>query len=163
MTRHSFLSGAGELGGRIAAFDWSRTGVGPIERWPDHMKTATSLMLRSQVAMVMLWGESGVMIYNDAYAVFAGERHPELLGVDVRDAWVEVADFNDAVMKRGLRGESFGFRDQPLVLRRNGHAEDAFLDLDYFARPRRRRPARRRAGDRGRHHLQGARAAAPER
>ncbi len=33
----------------------------------------------------MLWGEPGIMIYDDAYAVFAGARHPQLLGSPVRE------------------------------------------------------------------------------
>src|SRR4051794_30785088 len=100
----SFLEGGGELGELIARQDWRATGVGPIEDWPPYMKAATSLMLRSVVPIVMLWGEAGVMIYNDAYAIFAGDRHPRLLGSDVREGWAEVADFNDNVMKVGLAG-----------------------------------------------------------
>lgn len=78
-TPHPFLAGGGQLARLIAAFDWSRTQLGPLGRWPAHVRTATALMLRSQVPIVMLWGEPGVMIYNDAYSVFAGERHPRLL------------------------------------------------------------------------------------
>ena len=44
------------------------------------------------------------MIYNDAYSVFAGGRHPQLLGSKVREGWPEVANFNDNVMKVGLAG-----------------------------------------------------------
>jgi hypothetical protein len=86
-----FLRGGGALGALIAAFDWTQTSLGPLTHWPAHMKAATSLMLRSKVPIVMLWGEAGVMIYNDAYAVFAGARHPKLLGSDVREGWPEVA------------------------------------------------------------------------
>ena len=53
------------------------------------------MMLRSPLPIVTLWGEAGVMIYNDAYSVFAGARHPQILGSDVREGWPEVADFND--------------------------------------------------------------------
>ena len=71
-----FLTGGGQLGTLIAAFDWGRTPLGPIAGWAPHMKNATALMLRSRVPIVMLWGESGIMIYNDAYAVFAGSAIP---------------------------------------------------------------------------------------
>jgi hypothetical protein len=43
-----------QLARRIAAFDWSATALGPLAHWPRHVKTATSLMLRSQVPTVML-------------------------------------------------------------------------------------------------------------
>ena len=130
-TPHPFLRGDGRLGDMIGAFDWSATGVGPIDRWPPHMTIATALMLRSLVPIVMLWGEPGVMIYNDAYAEFAGNRHPGLLGMNVREAWPEVADFNDNIMRVGLAGGTISYRDQELTLSRHGRAEPAWLNLDY--------------------------------
>jgi hypothetical protein len=48
------------------------------------LKTTLGLILNSPVPIVTLWGEDGVMIYNDAYAAFAGWRHPALLGSKVR-------------------------------------------------------------------------------
>ncbi len=68
----AFLSGGGELGQLIAAFDWAATSIGAISAWPQSLKTSVSLMLRSQVPIVILWGKDGVMIYNDAYSLFAG-------------------------------------------------------------------------------------------
>ncbi|QDM24694.1 PAS domain S-box protein [Tardiphaga sp. vice154] len=72
------------------------------------------------------------MIYNDAYAVFAGRRHPQLLGSDVLQGWPEVADFNRNVLEvvRG-QGKTLAYRDQHLILWRNGQAEDVFVNLDY--------------------------------
>jgi signal transduction histidine kinase len=89
------------------------------------------LLIHSPVPIVMLWGEPGYMIYNDAYSVFAGARHPSLLGMRVRDAWPEVADFNDNVMKVGLAGGTLAYRDQELTLYRNGRPEQVWLNLDY--------------------------------
>ena len=62
-----FLRGGGELGTLIGAHDWRATPLGRIDGWPAHLTAATALMLRSQVPIVMLWGNSGVMLYNDAY------------------------------------------------------------------------------------------------
>ena len=78
-----FLGGSGETAALIRAFDWSKTSLGPIERWPQSLKTATTLLLMSPVPIVMLWGPDGYMIYNDSYSVFAGGRHPALLGSKV--------------------------------------------------------------------------------
>src|SRR5690606_35503718 len=73
----------------------------------------------------------GVMIYNDAYSQFAGERHPHLLGSKVREGWPEVADFNDHVMKVGLAGGTLAYRNHMLSLNRTGVFEDVWLNLDY--------------------------------
>ncbi len=92
-------------------------------------------MLRSNVAMVLLWGPDGVMIYNDAYAIFAGPRHPQLLGSNVREGWPEVAAFNDNVMNVGLAGGTLNYHDQELTLHRAGRPEQVWMDLDYSPIP----------------------------
>ena len=126
-----FLAGGGEAGKVIAGFDWSGTSIGPLAGWPPSLRSAVALMLRSQVPMVILWGEDGVMIYNDGYAVVAGSRHPEILGAKVREAWPEVAAFNDHVMKECLAGRTLAYRDQVMTLNRDGVAERVWLNLDY--------------------------------
>ncbi|MES2960156.1 MAG: ATP-binding protein [Pseudomonadota bacterium] len=128
---HPFLAGGGQVAELIAAYDWRSTPMGPLAAWPAHVKTATALMLRCQVPIVMLWGETGVMIYNDAYSVFAAARHPRLLGSRVREGWPEVADFNDNVMKVGLAGGTLNYQDQELTLHRHGRAEQVWMNLDY--------------------------------
>ncbi|MBV9555568.1 MAG: PAS domain-containing protein, partial [Pseudolabrys sp.] len=129
-----FLTGGGETAKLIAAFDWSKTPMGPLEHWPASIKTAVGFMMRSPVPLVSLWGEVGTMIYNDAYSEFAGARHPKLLGSEVRKGWPEVADFNDNIMKVVLgRGETISYRDFHLVLYRSGspEPETVWFNLDY--------------------------------
>ncbi|ADL00517.1 PAS domain S-box protein [Brevundimonas subvibrioides] len=123
------------MAGRIRAFDWAATPLGPISAWPQSLRTATGLLVASPIPMVMLWGADGVMIYNDAYSVFAGGRHPDLLGSKVREGWPEVADFNDNVMKVGLAGGTLAYRDQALTLHRHGWPEQVWMDLDYWPVP----------------------------
>ncbi len=123
--------GGGEMGARMRAYDWASTPLGPMRTWPQSLKTTVDLMLHSAVPMVLLWGEDGVMLYNDAYSIFAGARHPALLGSKVREGWPEVADFNDHVMKVGLAGGVLAYRDQELTLHRSGRPEQVWMDLDY--------------------------------
>ena len=67
-----FLSGGGELGELIRGFDWSKTSLGPLEDWSLTIITTLGIVLSSPVPMITLWGDEGLMIYNDAYAQFAG-------------------------------------------------------------------------------------------
>ncbi|HEV7255271.1 MAG TPA: PAS domain-containing protein [Mesorhizobium sp.] len=127
----AFLASGGETGRLIASRDWSATPLGPLEGWPQSLRITVGLLLRSPVPIVLLWGESGVMLYNDAYSVFAGGRHPELLGRCVREGWPEVADFNDHVMRVGLSGGTLSYVDQELTLHRSGRPEQVFMNLDY--------------------------------
>ncbi|WP_426206427.1 ATP-binding protein [Pseudomonas sp. TWP3-1] len=121
----------GEMAGRIRAFDWSGTDLGPLDNWPASLFSTVQLMLASPLPMVMLWGRAGYMIYNDAYSEFAGGRHPYLLGVPVELGWPEVAEFNRHVVDTCLAGGTLSFRSKELVLLRNGVPEDVWMDLYY--------------------------------
>lgn len=89
-----FLEGPGELSNLIRSFDWASTPLGPIEHWPQSLKTITGFLVRSPIPIVLLWGPDGVMIYNDGFSVFAGGRHPDQIGQKVRDGWPEVCPAN---------------------------------------------------------------------
>jgi hypothetical protein len=82
---HTFFAGGGQCGDFVRSYDWATTTTGPAETWPQSLRTTVGLVLLSPVPMVLLWGEDGIMIYNDAYSVFAGGRHPKLLGSKVRE------------------------------------------------------------------------------
>jgi PAS domain S-box-containing protein len=130
-SRFPFLAGGGEAAGIIADFNWNSTPLGPIEAWPGHLKAAISFVLRSPVPIVTLWGEDGIMIYNDGYSFFAGGRHPNLFGSKVREGWPEVADFNDNIMKVCLAGGTLAYRELELELWRHGKPEPVWMNLDY--------------------------------
>jgi PAS domain S-box-containing protein len=126
-----FLRSNGNLAALIHNFDWAGTALGPIEGWQQSLRSIVAMIINSHVPMVLLWGERGYMIYNDAYSRFAGNRHPQLLGSEVRDGWPEVADFNDNIMKVGLKGGTLAYRDQELTLYRSGKPEQVWMNLDY--------------------------------
>jgi PAS domain S-box-containing protein len=130
-SRPSYLPATGETADLIHQFDWSATALGPIEFWSSTVRTAVGMMLRSPVAIATLWGDDGVMIYNDAYVEIAGKRHPDLLGSKVREGWPEASDFNGNVMKTGMAGKTLSYKDQEFTLFRNGAPETVWLDLDY--------------------------------
>ncbi|MEB0223729.1 hybrid sensor histidine kinase/response regulator [Pseudomonas sp. 10S4] len=128
---HGCAGWNGEMAGRIRAFDWGQTELGSIDHWPRSLSSAVQLVLASPLPMVMLWGPLGYMIYNDAYSIFAGGRHPYLLGTPVELGWPEVADFNRHVLDTCLAGGTLSFRNKELVLLRDGVPEDVWMDLYY--------------------------------
>jgi len=127
----AITQGGGELGRLIRAYDWAATPLGPIESWPQCLKTTVNTLLLSPVPIVLLWGDDGIMLYNDAYSGFAGGNHPRLLGSKVREGWAEVADFNDHVMRVGLAGGTLSYKSQELTLHRHGKPEQVWMNLDY--------------------------------
>jgi PAS domain S-box-containing protein len=129
--RSGFLLHGGETARLILGFDWAATALGPISTWPAELKSVVGLMIHSPVPMVLLWGEAGYMIYNDAYSRFAGMRHPAALGAKVREGWPEVAEFNANVVSTVLAGGTLAYQDQELTLYRNGIGEQVWMNLDY--------------------------------
>ncbi len=82
-----FLQGGGEMGEHIRNYNWAQSSIGDPEHWPQSLRTTVSLLLHSQFPMFVWWGKELVTIYNDAYRVIAGDKHPHLLGKSGREGW----------------------------------------------------------------------------
>ncbi|HEX7082330.1 MAG TPA: response regulator [Gammaproteobacteria bacterium] len=61
----------------MRARDWSSTALGPIDRWPDNLKTALRLMLASPTPTFIWWGRDLINLHNDACARLFGRRRPD--------------------------------------------------------------------------------------
>jgi PAS domain S-box-containing protein len=127
----AFLADCGDIGRRIAAFDWAATPLGPIPAWPHSLRHTVALMLRSPAPMALMWGAQGILLYNEGYAAIAGGRHPAILGMKALAAWPEAADLNAQVIATCRAGRALSFKDRHLTLHRNGAPEDVWLDIAY--------------------------------
>jgi PAS domain S-box-containing protein len=135
-----FPCGRGGMAETIRDFDWASHPLGPVEGWRGTLKATVSFMLGAPMPLVLLWGEQGFLLYNDAYAAFAGARHPAILGLPVVEAWPEAATFNREMLRRCAQGGNVSCTAQPFVLHRDGGPEQLWLDLHYSAvRDRRNR------------------------
>ena len=72
---HECFAGSGEMAARMQSFDWSKTPLGPVECWPQSLKTTVRIMLTSRYAMWMAWGPDLTFFYNDAYTPTLGIKH----------------------------------------------------------------------------------------
>ncbi|MBE7184776.1 MAG: response regulator [Methylobacterium mesophilicum] len=123
--------GGGECGALVRLFDWSGNPLGPIANWSSALRATASNVVNSPVPKVLMWGTDHVMIYNDGYREIAGANHPQAIGGTVPGIWPEIWEFNREILARGFRGEVASFRDQPMVLHRNGRPEEVVFDLFY--------------------------------
>ena len=132
---HDFLTGGGEMGERIRSLDWSKTPLGPVDRWPQSLRTAISMMLPSKAQICFFWGPEFAVVYNDAYRPVFGEKHPRMLGQPGSVAWSEVWDAG--VNLHGLlagvvrTGEAFSAQDLLFVIERHGFVEETYFDVSY--------------------------------
>ena len=125
-------AGGGECGALVRAHDWGRTPLGPAERWPAPLRTATSICLESHYGMCVFWGPELVAIYNDAYVPMLGDNHPSALGKPLREIWPEIWDQLEPMLD-GVRttGQPTWQEDQPLLLRRSGFEEEAYFTYSF--------------------------------
>ncbi|MGZ3838196.1 MAG: PAS domain-containing sensor histidine kinase [Flavisolibacter sp.] len=131
MQVHPFLKGGGEMGELIRAKDWSQTVIGNPETWPQSLQISVSILLNSQFPMFVWWGPELTTIYNDAYRVIAGEKHPSLLGASGREGWSEIWDDLDPLVESVFEGTSTWSEDQPLTINRRGYLEETYFTFSY--------------------------------
>jgi len=83
----SLFAGSGEMPARMRALDWSATQLGPVEQWPQTLRTSVRIVLDSACAMAICWGPDFTYLYNDGYMPLIGVKHPAALGRPCRDSW----------------------------------------------------------------------------
>jgi PAS domain S-box-containing protein len=127
------LSGGGEMGALMRARDWSATPLGPVELWPQSLRTLVGTILASSIPMVIFWGRDYIQLYNDGYVpIFGHGKHPQALGASGRESWAEVWEYVgprfDRVMDTAVTSSS---EDQLFLLDRRGFIEECYFTFSY--------------------------------
>jgi signal transduction histidine kinase/DNA-binding response OmpR family regulator len=130
------LAGGGELGRRMRAIDWARTPLGPVESWPQSLRTCVRIVLTSRQPMFVWWGEQLINLYNDAYISILGGKHPDALGQPASQVWREIWDDVGPRAAKAMR-ENEGTFDEALLLimERNGYREETYYTFSYSPVP----------------------------
>ncbi|MGC4805403.1 SpoIIE family protein phosphatase [Micromonospora sp. DT233] len=127
----AFAAG-GEMGRRLARFDWVGSPLGPPAGWPDALRHAVAMMLSSRAQIVLFWGPEHRAFYNDAYLPTIGAKHPHVIGQPAREHWAETWDALGPLLGSVLAGgEPYQGEDHPFVLDRHGFLEDVYFDVSY--------------------------------
>ncbi len=129
----TFLDGGGEMGARMREFDWARTSLGPVESWPQSLRSTLSMLLPSKAQIILFWGPEFTVFYNDAYRPVFGGKHPSMLGKPGREAWIEIWDrvLHDLLAGVVRSGEAFWAKDLLFTLERHGFEEETYFDVSY--------------------------------
>lgn len=70
----------------MQAHDWAATALGPIDTWPDPLKTSLSILLNSSAPMACIWGRDRILFYNDTCAaLWSDSGLPLPLGEPITD------------------------------------------------------------------------------
>ncbi|MGJ7552330.1 ATP-binding protein [Pseudomonas alloputida] len=126
----NWLDGGGLMAGRIRNHDWAATPLGPLDQWPETLRTCVALCLDSRFPQAVLWGPELITLHNDAFARILGDK-PLALGspfsVIWQEAWHEIGD----MAERALAGEAVFIEDFPLLIDRCGSPEKAYFTFCY--------------------------------
>ncbi len=128
----TFLRGGGEVGERLRRLDWSKTGLGHPESWPQSLRTVVRIMLDSRYAMWMLWGPELTFFCNDAYLPTVGIRRDWVLGSRSDKVWEEIwPDIWPRISAVLSTGTATWDEALLLFLERSGFTEETYHTFSY--------------------------------
>ena len=126
------LAGGGEMGALMRSMDWSKTALGPVESWPQSLRTSVSTCLNSRFPILLWWGPAFIKLYNDAYRPMLGDKHPRSMGQRGRDCWPEIWHIIGPMLEAvKARGEATWSENQLLPLERHGFPEECYFTFSY--------------------------------
>src|SRR4051812_12896103 len=126
-----FLQGGREMAKVVLSTDWSKTQLGPLDRWPQSLRTTVSLCLASNFPISIAWGPEHTQIYNDGYWPICGAKHPRSMGENFRECWASAWPVIGEAFESALRGRTSFLENQRMFLDRNGYLEETFFTFSF--------------------------------
>jgi signal transduction histidine kinase len=129
----TIIAGDSELARLMRGHDWSKTPLGPLEEWPQSLRTAVSLILNSQHPMWIGWGPEVTFLYNDAYIqVLSLAKHPGALGRPTSEVWAEIWDICGPLADKVFKKAEPSFLDDVrLFMNRGEFLEETYYSFSY--------------------------------
>jgi PAS domain S-box-containing protein len=110
------------------SIEWEKTPLGHIEGWSSDLRQMCNLIMASPHPAAMYWGPELVAIYNEAYVMLAGQKHPALMGQRYSDAWCEIwPEVKDVFANAIHTGEATMKDDDRLFIMRNDYLEETYF------------------------------------
>jgi hypothetical protein len=114
----AFLDAPGEMARRIRKFNWTKTPLGAIDAWPQSLRTAVGITLRSKFPMFIWCGPELIQFYNDAYrpSLGADGKHPLSLGQKGEECWPEIWPVIYPLIRQVLDGGEATWSEDQLAI-----------------------------------------------
>lgn len=126
------FAAGGESGAMLAAIDWASTSLGPVETWPQALRTSVRICLSSRHPIILWVGPDLIFFHNDAYAPTLGIKRSWAAGRPGRVVWPEIWDMIGPMLEGVLQtGEPTWSDNQLLFLERSGYPEETYHTFSY--------------------------------
>ena len=113
------------------SIDWASTSLGPIELWSSELRSMCNLVMASPHPAAMYWGEDHIAIYNEAYILLAGSKHPELMGQSYSLAWNEIWESVKGVFENATKTGQATMKDDDCLFIARSAGDN--LEETYFS------------------------------
>jgi PAS domain S-box-containing protein len=112
----------GEMAGQIRGHAWEETPLGPVRGWPQSLRSALSICLRSEMPSAIFWGPELRFLYNDAWAKLLGGRSPWALGRPAEEVLADIWPVLEGQFRAVYEGAEAINRIDTLLVRNLGGA-----------------------------------------
>lgn len=119
------------MGSLIQSMDWSATSLGPVAGWSQSLRTTISICLASDLPICVIWGPDLVQLYNDAYRIICGNKHPLSMGQNFSECWSEAWPVIGKAHDSALTGDTAFLESQQIFLERHGYVEECFFTFSF--------------------------------
>jgi PAS domain S-box-containing protein len=109
----------------VRLFDWASTPAGAMDGWPEPLRLAADLCLRSALPSALYIGEARIVLHNDSWQAQVGGQSAlgQPAAFAANSLWPLVAELAEQVAGTG---EGAFVREQPLPVTRSGEAEECW-------------------------------------
>ncbi|MGR0136262.1 GAF domain-containing protein [Pseudomonas rhodesiae] len=126
----NWLQSSSDMAEQVRQHDWASTPLGPLEQWPDVLKTTVALCFASSFPQAIVWGPQLITLYNDAFIPILGNK-PYALGRPFSEIWSEVWDEVRPIASAAFEGHATYIENFPLVIERGPAPEQAYFTFCY--------------------------------
>ncbi|MDL2186060.1 GAF domain-containing protein [Pseudomonas sp. ChxA] len=126
----NWLQSSSDMAERVRRHDWANTPLGPLEQWPDVLKTTVALCFASSFPQAIVWGPQLITLYNDAFIPILGSK-PDPLGRPFNEVWHEVWADISPIADAAFQGHATYIENFPLVIERGPTRDQAYFTFCY--------------------------------
>ncbi|NJM96699.1 MAG: hypothetical protein HC800_05440 [Phormidesmis sp. RL_2_1] len=116
----------------MSAYAWQETPFGPVSDWPISLQTTVSICVNSRFPMTIWWGADFCLLYNDAFQMILGDRHPQALGQPAKSVFAESWHIiGPQLNKTFTTGMADREEDLLIPVMRAGYLEESYYTYSY--------------------------------